>query len=544
MKIAMVQMNATVGDLRGNRDAVLDAIGKAESAGADLAVFPELCLTGYPPCDILGLNGFVDANLDAVQEIARRCSRIAAVVGFVDRNRAPEGKGLHNAAAFLAGGRIGAVIHKTLLPTYDVFDEVRYFEAARETTLVPFMGRRIGISICEDAWNDPDFWPKRLYRTDPILDQVRAGADLLVNISSSPFEMYKPEIRHRMLLGHVQKFHVPLLYVNLVGGNDELLFDGNSLALGRAGNLIARGAGFREDLLLVDPDAEADLGFREEEPMRNLFEVLAMGTRDYARKCGFRSAVLGLSGGIDSAVTACVAAAALGPENVLGVSMPSVFSAQASHDDAAALARNLGVRFQVIPIQQVFQEYKSALAPVFNGFPEDIAEENLQARIRGNILMALSNKFGHLVLSTGNKSELGVGYCTLYGDMAGGLAVISDVPKTEVYRLASYINRNGEVIPSQTLRRAPTAELRPDQTDQDTLPEYEVLDAILRHIVEDQMNVAAITALGFPGATVADVARMVYRSEYKRRQAAPGLKVSSRAFGCGRRMPIAMKLNY
>jgi NAD+ synthase (glutamine-hydrolysing) len=544
MKIAMVQMNATIGDIQGNRDAVLQAIAKSERLGADLAVFPELCLTGYPPRDILGLDGFVEANLDAVQEIARHCVRMAAIVGFVDRNREPEGKPFHNAAALLHEGRIDAVIHKTLLPTYDVFDEDRYFEAARGTGLALFQGRKIGISICEDAWNDPGFWPKRLYRTDPILDQVQAGADLLINISSSPFEMYKPQVRYRMLLGHVRKHRVPLLYVNLVGGNDDLLFDGNSLAFGREGNLIAQGKSCCEDLLLADPDADSGLPYREAPPMQNLFEVLALGTRDYARKCGFKSAVLGLSGGVDSAVTACIAAAALGPDRVLGVSMPSSYSAQESHDDACTLARNLGVQFQVISIQSLFQEYKSVLAPIFAGVPEDITEENLQARIRGNLLMALSNKFGHLVLSTGNKSELGVGYCTLYGDMAGGLAVISDVPKTEVYQLAAYINREREIIPSGTLRRAPTAELRPGQKDQDSLPEYEMLDAILHGIIEDQMSVAAVTARGFPGATVAEVAGMVYRSEYKRQQAAPGLKVSSRAFGRGRRMPIAMKLRF
>jgi len=544
MKIALVQMNATVGDIDGNRDDILQAMRVAQDMGADIAVFPELCLTGYPPRDLLGIPSFVAANLRAVHEIAAHTGRMAAVVGFVDRNPAPEGKELYNAAAFLCEGKLQAAVHKTLLPTYDVFDEDRYFEKSRETQLVPFQGRKLGISICEDAWNDQDFWSKRRYHTDPVGNQARMGADLLINLSSSPFEMYKPLVRYRMLLSHVVKYRVPLLYVNLVGGNDDLLFDGNSLAIGREGNLIAQAKSFVEDMLCVDPDSGEAQEYREGEAMRNLFEVLAMGARDYARKCGFRSAVLGLSGGIDSAVTACIAAAALGAQNVTGIAMPSIYSAQASHDDARALARNLGIHFAVIPIQPLFQEYRSVLSRVFEGLPEDATEENIQARIRGNLLMALSNKFGHLVLSTGNKSELAVGYCTLYGDMAGGLAVISDVPKTEIYRLAAYLNRNGEVIPASTLRRAPTAELRPNQTDQDSLPPYEVLDAILHLIIEEQMSVDEAAAQGFARSTVEAVARMVYRVEYKRQQAAPGLKVSSRAFGSGRRMPIAMRLRY
>ena len=544
MKIALVQMNATVGDIHGNRDDILQAKHKAERMGADLAVFPELCLTGYPPRDLLSIHGFVESNLCALREIAAHSGRMATIIGFVDRNPAPEGRELYNAAAFLCEGEIRATIHKTLLPTYDVFDEDRHFERSRETRLVPFQGRKLGISICEDAWNDQDFWSKRRYHTNPICNQVRMGADLLINLSSSPFEMYKPLVRYRMLLGHVVKYRVPLLYVNLVGGNDDLLFDGNSLAFGRMGNLIAQGKSFCEDMLLVDPDSEQAQGYREGEAMQNLFEVLAMGTRDYARKCGFKSAVLGLSGGIDSAVTACIAAEALGPQNVLGVSLPSAYSAQVSHDDARALARNLGIHFDVFPIQSVFQEYRSVLSRVFTGLPEDAAEENIQARIRGNLLMALSNKFGHLVLSTGNKSELGVGYCTLYGDMAGGLAVISDVPKTEIYRLAAHVNRKEEIIPASTLHRAPTAELRPNQTDQDTLPPYEILDAILHLIIEEQLSVDEAAARGYERSTVEEVVRMVYRVEYKRQQAAPGLRVSSRAFGSGRRMPIAMRLRY
>lgn len=544
MKVAMAQINTTVGDVRGNRDRVLTCLEQAREMGADLTVFPELCLTGYPPRDLLGLHGFVDTNIQALHEIASRVDRVAAVVGFVDRNKAGFGKEFHNAAAYLAAGKIQAIIHKTLLPTYDVFDEDRYFERARENRIVLFRGRKIGISICEDSWNDEDFWPKRLYHTDPIRDQVEQGAELLINISASPFEMDKLDLRYRMLLSHVRKHRVPLLYVNLVGGNDDLVFDGNSLVFGRAGNILQQGKAFEEELFTVDPDGCEDLGYRAGEEIANVFHALVLGTRDYARKCGFKTAVLGLSGGIDSAVTACIATEALGQQNVLGVSMPSIYSAQESHDDACTLAQNLGIQFQVVPIHAVFDGYRKALADVFARLPEDITEENLQARIRGNILMALSNKFGHLVLSTGNKSELGVGYCTLYGDMAGGLAVISDMPKTMVYKLAHFMNRRGPVLPENTIRRAPTAELRPNQKDQDSLPEYEILDGILRLAVEEQMCEEEIVAKGYERTIVKDVLRMVYRNEYKRRQSAPGLKVSSRAFGTGRRMPLAMRLNY
>lgn len=544
MRIALAQINTTVGDIRGNRDRVLAEMDNACRLGADLVLFPELTLTGYPPRDMLGIHGFVDANLAALRDVALRSGRTGAVVGFVDRNMFGEGREFHNAAALVAEGRTLGVVHKTLLPTYDVFDEDRYFEKSREIRVIPFCGRKVGITVCEDAWNAEDFWPRPLYASDPVRSLVEAGANLLVNISASPFEMNKPGFRCKMLLEHVKRHLVPMLYLNLVGGNDDLIFDGNSLAIGNRGNLIAQAGSFREDLLLVDPDSSSDQPYREGESVQDLMEALVLGTYDYARKCGFRSAVLGLSGGIDSAVTACIAAEALGPDNVLGVSMPSVYSAQASHDDARTLAHSLGIHFRVIPIQPLFHEFINGLAPLFGDRPPDTTEENLQARIRGNILMALSNKFGHLVLSTGNKSELGVGYCTLYGDMAGGLAVISDVPKTVVYRLAAYINREREVIPNNSMNRAPSAELRPDQTDQDTLPDYEVLDAILRYRVEEQMSVDEIAARGFERGTVAEVVKMIHASEYKRRQAAPGLKVSQRAFGTGRRMPIASSLDF
>jgi NAD+ synthetase len=544
MKIAMAQIDTTVGDIRGNRDRVLETMGRAQALGADLAVFPELCLTGYPPRDLLGLHGFVDANIRAALEVGERTGRMGVILGFVDRNRKSEGKEFFNAAAFLVEGKMRDVVHKTLLPAYDVFDEERYFERAAEVRPIQFCGRSIGITICEDAWNSRDFWPKRMYHTDPIRNLVEHGAGLILNISASPFEAEKPQFRYRMLLDHVHRHRIPFLYLNLVGGNDDLLFDGNSIAFGKEGNTIAQGKSFSEDLFVVDPDSGEESGYRQGEETENLFRALVMGTRDYGRKCGFKSAVLGLSGGIDSAVTACIAAQAFGRENVLGVAMPSDYSAPESCEDARSLAENLGIHFELVAIKSVFQAYKESLAPAFRGRDEDTTEENIQARIRGNILMALSNKFGHLVLSTGNKSELGVGYCTLYGDMAGGLAVISDVPKTSVYRLAEFINRDKEIIPGNTIRRAPTAELRPNQKDQDSLPEYEVLDGILRLRVEEQMSLDEITAQGYSRSTVQEVIRMIHLNEYKRRQAAPGLKVTTRAFGTGRRMPVAMRLNY
>ena len=539
MKVALAQINTTVGDISGNRDRVLDWMGRAASMGADIAVFPELCLTGYPPRDLLGLHGFVDSNVRALREIAARSGPMGVLIGFVDRNLKEEGRDFHNAAAFLSGGRIQAVVHKTLLPSYDVFDETRYFESADGAQPVRFRGRTLGISICEDAWNAEDFWPKPLYHTDPIRNLVDQGADLLINISASPFEIEKPRLRYQMLQGHVQKHRVPFVYVNSVGGNDEILFDGNSLILGAAGNVIAQARGFSEDLQIADCGSIEDIGYRDAEMLEDLFQALVMGTRDYIHKCGFRSAVLGLSGGIDSAVVACIAAAALGPENVLGVAMPSVYSAPESGSDAQRLAKNLGIQFDTIPIGPMFQAFRDSLGRTFAGRPEDETEENLQARIRGNLLMALSNKFGHIVLATGNKSELGVGYCTIYGDMVGGLAVISDVPKTTVYKLAAYINRNKAIIPRNTIQRAPSAELKPNQTDQDSLPDYAILDGILQLRVEEQMSVDEITARGYERSTVEKVIRMIHANEYKRRQAAIGLKVTTRAFGTGRRMPIA-----
>ncbi|MEJ2110981.1 MAG: NAD+ synthase, partial [Acidobacteriota bacterium] len=457
MKIALAQINTTVGDINGNRDIALRAIDKARESSAELVVFPELCLTGYPPRDLLGLHGFVESNLDALNRIASKTEGIGVIIGFLDRNRKNEGRSFHNAAAFLAEGKIQSITHKTLLPTYDVFDEDRYFEPADRVHLVPFKGRTLGISICEDAWNAEDFWSRPLYTSNPIRSQVEKGADLLVNISASPYEMTKLRTRYEMLRNHVRQLGVPLVYVNLVGGNDDLIFDGNSIVIGSDGTIVAQGKSFEEDLIVADPDATNGQPFAEGEPIANLFHALATGTRDYIHKCGFKTAALGLSGGIDSAVTACIAAQALGAENVLGVSMPSMYSAPESYEDARILAENLGIQFEVVPIRPIYDGFKESLANIFAGRPEDETEENLQARIRGTILMALSNKFGNMVLATGNKSEVAAGYCTLYGDMVGGMSIISDVPKTLVYDLARYINRGKEIGPVNTIRRPPTA---------------------------------------------------------------------------------------
>jgi len=544
MKIALAQVNTTVGDILGNRDTVIRAVENAKKSNADLVIFPELCLTGYPPRDLLGLHGFVDSNIEALQQIASRTDQIGVIIGFLDRNLKKEGRDFHNAAAFLSEGKLQAVIHKTLLPTYDVFDEDRYFEPADGVQLIPFKERILGISICEDAWNADDFWPRPLYTSNPIRTQVEKGADFLVNISASPYEMTKLRTRYNMLRNHVVKLGIPLAYVNLVGGNDDLLFDGNSLVFGSDGNIVAQGKSFDEDLVIADLDSTVEQPFNEGESIENLLNALVMGTRDYIHKCGFKTAILGLSGGIDSAVTACIAVQALGPENVLGVSMPSMYSAPESYEDARILAQNLGIRLEVIPIHPVFKEFKESLAETFKGQSEDVTEENLQARIRGTILMSLSNKFGNIVLATGNKSEIAAGYCTLYGDMVGGLAIISDVPKTLVYALAKYINRNGEIVPLNTIQRPPTAELKPDQKDQDSLPEYDILDGILKLRVEEQMSIKEIVSSGYDRETVEKVVRMIHGNEYKRRQAAMGLKVTTRAFGSGRRMPIAMHLNY
>jgi NAD+ synthase (glutamine-hydrolysing) len=545
MKLALVQTNPLIGDLPGNTARVLDGLRRARAAGATLAVFPEQTLIGYPAKDLLLRREIIDANLAALAEIAAQTRDIAALVGFAERNTQPFGRPLYNAAALLHNGAVAARWRKRLLPTYDVFDELRYFEPGGVAPVVcELAGRRIGVTICEDMWSREELQGLPLYAADPLADLAAAGAEFIFNISASPYFLGKHELRVQLLAAHARRHRVPVLFANQVGGNDELLFDGASTVVDATGAVVGQAAAFEEDLLLVELDA---LGATRRAPQpagaANLYAALVMGLRDYLRKCGFRSAVVGLSGGIDSALVAALAAAALGPENVHGVAMPSRFSSTHSVADARALAANLGIRFSLIPIEPLHAAFEAALRPHFAGRPADIAEENLQARSRGVILMALSNKFGSILLTTGNKSELAVGYCTLYGDMAGGLAVISDVPKTQVYQVARFINEQAgrALIPESSLTKPPSAELRPDQTDQDTLPPYEVLDEILERYEVRLQTVDEIVAAGFARPVVQDVLRKIQISEYKRQQAAPGLKVTSRAFGFGRRMPIAAR---
>jgi len=541
MKVALAQINTTVGDFAGNEAKILAAYQRGVAAGVELVVTPELAITSYPPRDLLLKSGFVQRNLEALDRLALATGPTGLLVGFVGKNPARPGRELTNSVALLVGGRLLATRNKTLLPTYDVFDEDRYFEPAANNLPVEFHGQKIGLTICEDVWNDQDFWRERRYRRDPVAELVRAGASVLFNLSASPWYLGKNRMRHCLLANLVAKGRVPLVYCNQVGGNDELVFDGCSLVFNAEGGLTARGQLFAEDFLVADTEARQTLPPDTLADEEKLYRALVLGLRDYLRKCGFKEAVLGLSGGIDSALTACLAAAALGAEQVRGISLPSQYSSQGSLDDARQLAANLGLRYEVISIQAAFDALKRQLQPVFAGLPEDTTEENMQARLRGLILMALSNKFGALLLSTGNKSEVAVGYCTLYGDMCGGLAVISDLPKNMVYRLARWVNREREIIPLASLTKPPSAELRPNQTDQDTLPPYDVLDAIMEAYVVRGQSVTEVAAAGFDEATVKKVIRMIDACEYKRRQAAPGLKVTSKAFGLGWRIPIAQR---
>ena len=541
MKIALAQINTTVGDFAGNEAKILEAYRRGTEAGAELVVFPELAVTGYPPRDLLLKRHFIQRNLEVLDRLAAATGQTGMLVGFVGRNPQQVGREATNATALLQNGKVVATRAKTLLPTYDVFDEDRYFEPATENAPVEFNGRRLGLTVCEDMWNDEDFWDERRYRRNPPMELVTAGATILFNNSASPWHLGKNETRYRMLSQLAAKSQRPVVYCNLVGGNDELVFDGASLAFNSSGQLIAQGKSFEEDLIVFDVETAQPRLPEEGCVEERVYRALVLGLRDYIHKCGFKSAVLGLSGGIDSALTAVIAVDALGKENVRGVSLPSQYSSTGSLDDARVLASNLGIRYDVVAIQPAFEAVKGQLANIFAGLKDDTTEENIQARLRGVILMAMSNKFGSLLLTTGNKSEMAVGYCTLYGDMNGGLAVISDVPKTMVYRLSNWINRAKEIIPAASITKPPSAELRPNQTDQDSLPPYDVLDAILEEYVVNLRTSAEITALGFDEAVVKRIIRLIDFSEYKRRQAAPGLKVTSKAFGVGRRMPIAQR---
>ena len=543
VKIALGQINPTVGDFSGNAAKIIDFSRRAEAAGAGLILFPELSVCGYPPRDLVERSSFVTRNRETVERISERVRGIAVICGLVTPADSDTGKAVMNSAALLMDGKVAFIQSKMLLPTYDVFDEMRNFAPAKSQELFSFCGNRMALTICEDAWNDKEFWVKRLYTVDPVDSLIRAGGNFVLNISASPFWIGKRELRRDMLASIARQHKVPVVLVNQVGGNDSLVFDGSSLVLNREGLVIAQGRSFEEDLVYFD--SQTLTGEKHEQITgveASVYSALVLGTRDYMHKCGFEKAIIGLSGGIDSALTAVIAADAVGPQNVIGVGMPGPYSSQGSIDDARALAQNLGIRFELLSINPAYDAYRKTLHEVFGGQKEDVTEENIQSRARGTLLMALSNKFGAIVLSTGNKSELGVGYCTLYGDMVGGLAVISDVPKTLVYRLSHYVNSQRAVIPQASLEKPPSAELRPDQKDSDSLPPYEILDAVLEDYVEDSHPAERIAAdRGIDIEVVKRVIRLVDRAEYKRQQAAPGLKISPKAFGYGRRIPIAAK---
>jgi NAD+ synthase/NAD+ synthase (glutamine-hydrolysing) len=543
MKIALGQINPTIGDFCGNAAKIIEYTRRAKDEGADLILFPELSICGYPPRDLVEKPSFVTRNGDTLAQIAEHASGISVVCGLVTPAKSETGKSVMNSAALVRDGRVQFLQSKMLLPTYDVFDEDRYFAPARKQDVFSFDGSRLALTICEDAWNDKHFWHKRLYNIDPVEELVRAGGNLVLNISASPFEVHKRELRKQMLQAIAADFKVPVVFCNQVGGNDSLIFDGSSMVIGADGRVLAQGKSFEEDLVLFDTESlTGGMHDQVEGVEGSAYAALVLGTRDYVHKCGFKSVVVGLSGGIDSALTAAIAVDALGKEKVMGVSMPGPYSSQGSKDDARELAASLSIRYEVIPISEVFDRFRDVLKPVFGDLPEDFTEENMQSRLRGSTLMALANKFGGLVLTTGNKSEMAVGYCTLYGDMCGALAVIADVPKTMVYRLSEYRNRISPVIPRATIEKVPSAELRPNQTDQDTLPPYDVLDCILEDYVQHYKTAEEIAAeRGYEEKLVSSVIRMIERSEYKRQQAAPVLKISQKAFGIGRRFPIAAK---
>ena len=537
MKIGIAQMNSIVGDLSFNADEIISRYQDLVSSGADLVITPELSVTGYPPRDLIFRSKFIDDNLKVIEKIAEKVGNVPIVVGCIDYNTQNTGNPFENAAVVIKDHEIVGKVTKCLLPSYDVFDETRYFEPSKEVQVQVLSGMKIGITICEDIWSE-DFLPSKLYVKDPAGELAKKGIDCLVNLSASPYHMGKPKDRHAMLSFLARRIHAPVVYCNSVGGNDELIFDGNSLAFSADGELISQGASFESQSILVDTES-TKISVREDNQLEEIYNALVLGLRDYVTKCGFRSALIGLSGGIDSALTAVIAERALGADNVYGVTMPSEFSSSGSVNDSLSLAENLGIGFEEVPIKNSFATLKAELSEVFQNYEEDITEENMQARIRGLFLMSISNKKGHLLLTTGNKSELAVGYCTIYGDMCGGLAVISDLPKTLVYKLAKWINRKKEIIPWETIEKAPSAELKPNQKDQDTLPGYEILDQILELYVDQSISVSSIIAKGYDKDLVKWIASRVEMNEWKRWQSAPGLRVTSKAFGVGRRIPIA-----
>lgn len=542
MKIGILQLNFTVGDFRGNSEKLVSAYERAVREGAELCVGSELGLCGYPPRDLLNRRDFVESHERALREVAKRVGKVPLLIGGIEKTNQKAGRPLYNTTFLVEKEKIRAVARKILLPTYDVFDEDRYFEAGDKVGSVRIAGKRVGVTICEDIWNDEDLWPERRYRIDPVRELAKKGMDLLINLSASPWNIGKEKVRYRLLAEVAKREKIPVIQVNQVGGNDELVFDGQSLGVGVKGGLLAQGAAFMEDVKVVD------IGGKEQKPIwagdeGQVFQALVLGTRDYLQKCGFQEVVLGLSGGIDSALVAVVAAEALGKDKVLGVAMPSRFSSAGSVADAEALAKRLGIRYQKIPIEDTFAAMLRSIGPAREGRSGGLTEENLQSRIRGMTLMAISNDSGRLLLTTGNKSEMAVGYCTLYGDMCGALAVIADVPKTLVYRISRWINREREIIPKNSIEKAPSAELRPDQKDQDSLPPYEELDRILESYVVNEGSIQGMVKKGISKALAEELVRKIDISEYKRRQAAPGLKVTTKAFGVGRRIPLAQRFD-
>ncbi|MBN1501123.1 MAG: NAD+ synthase [Spirochaetes bacterium] len=544
MKIALAQINPIIADISGNTEKICSFALRAKELGADVAVFPEMCITGYPPMDLLENEKLIDDNLAALEYIGGKCGDIVIVCGYVDRDEEIS-PALLNSAAVIKDGKIISRHHKSLLPTYDVFDEQRYFSPSRDVKTVNINGKIFGITICEDIWNDRDllsgYIEGRKYETDPVKKLSDGGAEIILNLSASPYVTGKNSIKRSHISAISRKYALPVVYVNQIGGNDSLIFDGNSFAVNDKGEIASECMGFSEDLVFFDTENCPACRINPENELEDIKNALVLGVRDYMKKCGFNKAVLGLSGGIDSALTAAIAVMAVGAENVAGITMPSVFSSAGSVDDSAALAENLGIKIDVIPIKELCTQFEKDLAPVFNGAARDVTEENIQARVRGNLLMAVSNKTGALLLTTGNKSELAMGYCTLYGDMSGGLAVISDLPKTLVFKLAAYLNSDKEIIPWNTINKPPSAELRENQKDEDSLPPYDILDGILDLYISKRLSLKEITARGFDEETVHSVLRAVDRNEYKRRQAATGLKITGKAFGIGRRIPMAQK---
>jgi NAD+ synthase (glutamine-hydrolysing) len=542
MKIALAQINPIVGDFTYNTEKIKAAAKRAKDRSCDLVIFSELAISGYPPRDLLEKRDFVESNLTYLQGLVKCIEGIGVICGYVDRNPRKAGNPLYNSAVLFEGGEILHTAHKRLLPTYDVFDETRYFEPGSECTPYPYKNHRIGLAVCEDIWNDREFFMKPRYPIDPVERMVNEGANLIINVAASPFYVGKRGFKRDMFLNIVKKYEVPLVYVNQVGGNDSVLFDGISLAYNAKGELIARARDFEEDMVLYDTTSqEGEVHPISESDTESILNALVMGTRDYIHKCRFSKAVVGLSGGIDSALTAYVAVQAIGGDNVLLVFMPSHYTNKENFEDTKTLATNLGAELVIVPIDAEFETLLKDLSHLLKDVATEVTGQNLQARIRGTMLMAISNKLGHLLLSTGNKSELAVGYCTLYGDMNGGLAVISDVPKTMVYRIARLINKDKEVISERIIQKPPSAELKPDQLDQDDLPPYETLDDILKAYIEDNKVPEEIIEMGFEPSIVMDIIRRVDQNEYKRHQSPPGLKVTTKSFGYGRRFPIAQR---